>query len=53
MTRDFGGKPNTPPYSDKQDVEIGDRAIENVYALDHAWATGRGPGLDGTQRNFQ
>ncbi len=43
VTRDAEGKPIAPPYLSKPNPELGDMAIENADAVDHAWATGRGP----------
>jgi len=40
---DNEGKPIAPPYLSKPDPEIGDPAVENADALDHVWATGKGP----------
>jgi len=40
---DNDGKPIAPPYLSKPDPEIGDPAVENPDALDHVWATGKGP----------
>jgi succinate dehydrogenase/fumarate reductase flavoprotein subunit len=43
VTRDSEGRPIAPPYLTKPDVELGDKAIENAAAVDHAWETGKGP----------
>jgi succinate dehydrogenase/fumarate reductase flavoprotein subunit len=43
VTRDCEGKPIAPPYLSKPDAELGDMAVENADAIDHAWATGKGP----------
>jgi succinate dehydrogenase/fumarate reductase flavoprotein subunit len=43
VARDAEGKPIAPPYLSKPDRELGDKAIENVEAVDHIWSIGRGP----------
>jgi len=43
VLRDADGKPIAPPYLSEPDPELGDSAVENPDAIDHAWASGKGP----------
>ncbi|MFC1861435.1 FAD-binding protein [Chloroflexota bacterium] len=43
VVRDTFGQPIAPPYLSRPDAETGDVSIENPDALDHVWATGKGP----------
>lgn len=43
ILKDSEGKSIAPPYLSEPDPELGDPATENHDAIDHVWATGKGP----------
>jgi len=43
VARDAEGKPIGPPYLEKPDRLLGEAAMGNAEAINHAWGTGKGP----------